>query len=545
MPSLSKIAAVAAGALTLVDAKACPPLGAVFPPPQAPGESPLVQKAAAALKTGLEARIVSQFNNSGLAIGVKSIHEEDPLFTYHFTPPNPGEGSDKVDEDTVFRIASGSKLFTALAARVNEKIDLQASVLKYLPELNKTAGDDDILSLKWEDITVGSLASHLSGVGVDMAQDLAIVGAKPWAPFGLPDIPKGKGPNCSGLPGTIPCTREDLLEQVNLRPPVYAPFTNPVYSNVGHALLGLVLEAAEDMPFEDIIKRDILDVVGMKSTYVDKTPPTKDLFIPKKEPTWNSTLAVFDSAGGMFSSVSDMLLLAEVGGPWEILRSDNITSDGRLIDIYTKSGDLGLYHSQTVLIPDYDIVISIMSGGLEATANPYVTGTILSAIIQNLLPAIEKVGRDEAKDTFAGTYEDKETNSTITFAQDSGPGFKIKDWQMRGFDVLNNIGNYNFNALESGASTKTPYVDARMYPSNLAGKNETAWRAVFDKTDSNTDAEFEKDLFFKDGTCQTWFQQDRMVYNYLPLDLFVFVEGEDGVSEAVKSPAFNITLTKI
>jgi CubicO group peptidase (beta-lactamase class C family) len=167
MPSLSKIAAVAAGALTLVDAKACPPLGAVFPPPQAPGESPLVQKAAAALKTGLEARIVSQFNNSGLAIGVKSIHEEDPLFTYHFTPPNPGEGSDKVDEDTVFRIASGSKLFTALAARVNEKIDLQASVLKYLPELNKTAGDDDILSLKWEDITVGSLASHLSGVGVD------------------------------------------------------------------------------------------------------------------------------------------------------------------------------------------------------------------------------------------------------------------------------------------------------------------------------------------------------------------------------------------
>jgi CubicO group peptidase (beta-lactamase class C family) len=167
MPSLSKIAAVAAGALTLVDAKVCPPLGAVFPAPQAPGESPLVQKAAAALKAGLDARIASQFNNSGLSIGVKSIHEEDPLFTYYFTPPNPGEGSDKIDEDTVFRIASGSKLFTALAARVNDKIDLQASVLKYLPELNKTAGDDDILSLKWEDITVGSLASHLSGVGVD------------------------------------------------------------------------------------------------------------------------------------------------------------------------------------------------------------------------------------------------------------------------------------------------------------------------------------------------------------------------------------------
>ncbi|KAF5982900.1 UPF0214 yfeW [Fusarium coicis] len=574
MPSLSKIAAVAAVSFTIIDAKACPPLGAVFPAPQSPSQSSLVKTVASLLKAGLDTQIGALFNTSALSIGVKSLHEDGPLFTYQWTPPNPGEGTDKVDEDTVFRIASGSKLFTALAARISDKIDLEASVLKYLPELNKTAGDDDIFSLKWEDITVGSLASHLSGVGVDMAQDLAIVGSAPWQPYGLPEVPKGKGPNCSGLPGTTPCTRKDLLEQVNLRPPVYAPFTNPIYSNVGHALLGLVIEAAEDMPFEDVIKRDILDVVGMKHTYVDKTPPTDDLFIPEEEPTWNATLAVFDSAGGIFSSVSDMLLLADgilsnkfltpvqtrkwmkpeantaswgyqVGGPWEVLRSDNITSDGRLIDIYTKSGDLGLYHSQAVLIPDYDIVISIMSGGLEASANPYVTGTILSKVLQNLLPAIEKVGRDDTKEAFAGDYEDKETNSTITFAMDSGPGLKIKSWQIRGFDVLNNIGNYNFNALESNASTETPYVDARMYPSNLNKKGQTAWRAVFDRTNSTTDAEYDSELFFKDGTCQTWFQQDRMVYDYLPLDLFVFIEGEEGVSEAVKSPAFNVTLTKV
>ncbi|KAF4446898.1 UPF0214 protein yfeW [Fusarium austroafricanum] len=579
MPSLSKIAAVAvaASAFALVDAKACPPLGAVFPAPQAPGESQIVKKAAAALKAGLDSQIGSQFNNSGLAIGVKSLHEDEPLFTYHFTPPSPGEGAKKIDEDTVFRIASGSKLVTALAAHISDKIDMEASVLKYLPELNKTAGTDDIFSLKWEDITVGSLTSHLSGVGVDSAQDLGIVGSAPWQRFGLPEFAKGKGPNCSGLPGTIPCTRKDLLEQVNLRPPVYAPFTNPIYSNIGFALLGLVIEASEGKPFEDVIKRDILDVVGMKHTYVDKTPPVEDLFIPNKEPTWNSTLAVFDaqvSAGGMFSSVSDMLLLAEgilsnkfltpvqtrkwmkpesntaswgyqVGGPWEILRGDNLTTDGRLIDIYTKSGDLGLYHTQTVLIPDYDIVISIMSGGLEASANPYVTGTILSAVLQNLLPAIEKVGRDDAKDDFAGDYEDKETNSTISFTIDNGPGLKIKSWQIRGFDVLNNVGNFNFNALESNASTKTPYVDARVYPSNLNKKGQTAWRAVFDRTPDEAKAKYDSALFFKNGTCQTWFMQDRMVYDYLPLDLFVFQEGEEGASEAVRSPGFNVTLTKV
>ncbi|CVK91435.1 uncharacterized protein FMAN_09542 [Fusarium mangiferae] len=563
MPSPSKIAAVAAVSFTLIDAKACPPLGAVFPAPQSPSQSSIVKKATSLLKAGLDAQIGARFNTSALSIGVKSLHEDDPLFTYQWTPPNPGEGTDKVDEDTVFRIASGSKLFTALAAHISDKIDLEASVLKYLPELNKTAGDVYLF------VEVGGHHCRIT-----LAQDLAIVGSAPWQPYGLPEVPKGKGPNCSGLPGTTPCTRKDLLEQVNLRPPVYAPFTNPIYSNVGHALLGLVIEAAEDMPYEDVIKRDILDVVGMKHTYVDKTPPMDDLFIPVKEPTWNATLAVFDSAGGIFSSVSDMLLLADgilsnkfltpvqtrkwmkpeantaswgyqVGGPWEILRGDNITSDGRLIDIYTKSGDLGLYHSQTVLIPDYDIVISIMTGGLEASANSFVTGTILSKVLQNLLPAIEKVGRDDTKEAFVGDYEDKDTNSTITFAMDSGPGLKIKSWQVRGFDVLNNIGNYNFNALESNASTETPYVDARMYPSNLNKKGQTAWRAVFDRTNSTADAEYDSELFFKDGACQTWFQQDRMVYDYLPLDLFVFVEGEEGVSEAVKSPAFNVTLTKV
>ena len=167
MPSITKIAAVAAGLLTVVDSKACPPLGAVLPAPQSPSSSPYIKKAASTLKSTLETRIASQFNTSGLSIAVKSIHEDDSLFTYSFTPPNPGLGTDEIDLDTVFRIASGSKLFTALAARVNDKIDLNASVLKYLPGLNKTAGDDEILNMKWEDVTVGSLASHLSGVGVD------------------------------------------------------------------------------------------------------------------------------------------------------------------------------------------------------------------------------------------------------------------------------------------------------------------------------------------------------------------------------------------
>ncbi|KAF4471353.1 UPF0214 yfeW [Fusarium albosuccineum] len=576
MPSLTKlVAAVAIGTFALADAKACPPLGAVFPAPKAPSESKIVRVAAAKLKVGLEQLFAANVKTSALSIGVKSVHEDDPLFTYHFTPPIPGEGTEKVDIDTVFRIGSGSKLFTVLAALVNSEIDMEASVLKYLPELNETAKNDDIFSLKWDDITVGSLASHLSGIGADSAQDLGIANHEFWVSMGLPEIPKGKGPTCSGLARTDACTGKDLLKQVNLRPPVYTPFTNPVYSNIGIALLGLVVEAATGKSFAEVAKRDIYDVVGLKHTYVSETPPVEDLFIPMNETTWNVTTGVFESAGGMFSSVSDMLRLAEgiytnkflspaktrkwmkpeantaswgiqVGGPWEILRGDDITSDGRLIDIYTKSGDLGLYHTQTVIVPDYDIVISIMAGGLEASKDQYVTSTILSDVLKVLIPAIEKEGRAFANEAFAGEYVDKSTNSSISFEIDDGPGLVIKSWEVRGFDVLNNIGSYNIRNLESGEVVSSEYVDARVYPTNLGKGGQTAWRAVFDLTPSKQAAEFASALFFENGTCQTWFQQDRKVYNFLGLDEFVFVAGDDeGLSTAVKNPAFNVTLTKV
>lgn len=167
MPSLSKLAVLAVGAFALADAKACPPMGAVFPAPQAPSQNKGVKSAISTLKDALDEQISSLFQTSAMSIGVKSIHEDEPLFTYHFTPPNPGSGAQKVGDNTMYRIASVSKLFTVLAALQNPDIDMNASVLKYLPQLNETVTGDPILSLDWEEITVGGLAGYLSGLGVD------------------------------------------------------------------------------------------------------------------------------------------------------------------------------------------------------------------------------------------------------------------------------------------------------------------------------------------------------------------------------------------
>lgn len=234
-----------------------------------------------------------------------------------------------------------------------------------------------------------------------------------------------------------------------------------------------------------------------------------------------------------------------VGRPWEILRSDNLTADGRLIDVYTKSGDLGIYHTLTGLIPEYDLVISVMSAGVEVSASPYTTATIFGNVLQALLPALEAAGRADAEETYATEFADDDSDSSIVFTLDDGPGLLITNWTVRGVDVLHNIPRFNFDALESGKDFSKLPITARVYPTNIddAGK-ERAWRAVFDTTTAEQDDQADSVLFFKEGSCQTWFQQDRKVYNYLSLDEFVFVEGEDGV-EAVRCPGFNVTLTKV
>jgi len=115
--------------------------------------------------------------------------------------------------------------------------------------------------------------------------------------MGLPDIPKGTGPTCSGIGGTRACNGTDLVRDLARRPPVYREFTTPVYSNVAYALLGMVVEARTNKTFDEAVKASIFDVLGMKSTKFNGPPDSFEEkgFIPVAEATWNATLGAFES----------------------------------------------------------------------------------------------------------------------------------------------------------------------------------------------------------------------------------------------------------
>ena len=288
------------------------------------------------------------------------------------------------------------------------------------------------------------------------------------------------------------------------------------------------------------------------------------------------------SAGGMFSSTNDLISFASaihtsrllpapatrawmkpdahtssagvsVGAAWEILRGDGLTSDARLVDVYTKSGDLGLYHALLGIVPDYDVVVSVLAAGAEVTVDPYARSRLFSAVLRSLLPAVEEAGRGEAKDTFEGTYTQESSNASLVLSSDDGPGLLIESFSVRGFDVLSNINSYSLAALESGVNPNPAKVEGRLYPSDRKsggggqsnGTTTTAWRAIFDAKTDEQRAELDKELFWLDGSCETWFGADRSAYNFLSLSDFHVVQGANGDVLSIVNKAFNVTLTKV
>src|SRR5687767_10770000 len=119
-----------------------------------------------------------------------------------------------------------------------------------------------------------------------------------------------------------------------------------------------------------------------------------------------------------------------VGGPWEIFRGDKLTSDDRIIDVYTKSGDMSLYHAYLALVPEYDLVISVLVGGLEVSMDLYARSRILSAAVSAFVLAMEQAAREEAssKSGQVGRYADNKTDSTLVLELDDGPGLRVTEF---------------------------------------------------------------------------------------------------------------------
>jgi CubicO group peptidase (beta-lactamase class C family) len=109
-------------------------------------------------------------NRTDLAISIDifSAATNDSLYRYTHV----GENSKKsltagiLNDKTISRTGSVTKLFTVYAILAKAGIEVFSDpVTKYLPELGGNSSSDPLERIRWEDVTVGALASQQAGSG--------------------------------------------------------------------------------------------------------------------------------------------------------------------------------------------------------------------------------------------------------------------------------------------------------------------------------------------------------------------------------------------
>lgn len=123
-----------------------------------------------------------------------------------------------------------------------------------------------------------------------------------------------------------------------------------------------------------------------------------------------------------------------VGVPWEICRANNLTVDGRIIDVYSRIGDIPDYNALFAVIPDYGLSMSVLSAGPESNLDNQLY--IATRVLQPLVRSLEAAGKEEARLNYAGRYENLQTNSSIELRIDEQSGLHVKNWIMNGHDVI-------------------------------------------------------------------------------------------------------------
>ncbi|KAH6707083.1 beta-lactamase/transpeptidase-like protein [Verticillium dahliae] len=88
------------------------------------------------------------------------------MLEVHYSPPRARD----VDGETVYRVGSVSKVFAVLGAEMlaaRGDLHLDDKVGRWIGELKE--GSEG--GVPWDEVTVGALATHMSGIGVDSKFD--------------------------------------------------------------------------------------------------------------------------------------------------------------------------------------------------------------------------------------------------------------------------------------------------------------------------------------------------------------------------------------
>ncbi|KAJ5762482.1 uncharacterized protein N7511_005864 [Penicillium nucicola] len=539
----------------------CPLLGPAFPAPTALSKSGVFLQATESLTLKLKEAIANgSLPSSSFSIQLFSGHESHSAFTFSHTDDGIATGSigvREVNEDSIFRIGSISKLWTMfLYMTLDGTKYFPHPVSSYVPELrtNHKTKQNAIDHVQWDDITIGELASHQAGISRDYAfGDLGFQSTTLQA-LGFPTLSKSDRLTCGS---TFNCDRKEFFEGVLKAHPLTTNSHTPIYSNAGYQILGYALEAIAKADFEDILIDRLIKPLNLTQSGLQ--PQSRFGVIPSNEAhSWfNYTVGDENPAGGVFSSSKDMATVGRailssalvkpaitrrwlkpathtsslqhsVGAPWEIY---SFATDKRQVDLYSKAGDIGVYSSFMGLSPDYNAGFTVLLAG---DSNPHqLTANLAEMIADNVLPALEEAARSQALERFAGKYfvAHGGSNSSITITADDGPGLKITEWTSNSVDMFKTL-------IALQGLTDRSKLNIRLQPNGL----ETAGRIAFSAVNLVANPASNGGPIL--SSCLSWILLDSFVYGNIGLTEFEFELDNNGHAAAIIPRALRITIPR-
>ncbi|KFY71517.1 hypothetical protein V499_08288 [Pseudogymnoascus sp. VKM F-103] len=512
-------------------------------------DSPILNDAFKTITASLD-RLIAQpeFDTSSFSIEVTtSTHS---LWELHHTARDKDPerlGAEKVTGESVYRVASITKAFTALAI-IQQHVAGNLSIDDTIDQYLDLGGD-----IQWSDITLRTVASQLSGIPRDFAMSDIFYGFPDAVSLGLPPVSDEGVPKCDS-----PCSGDDLLENLAIRQPMWPPKHKSSYSNINFDLLGLVVENVTGLGYAEYVEQAILRPLGMDSSSFIK-PDDSVGVLPSGFNYWDYEGGVQRPTGGLYSTTSDMSkflrhvlathntlspqlnwfspgsysesLSSYYGMPWEIYRTSSmLPSTLRPVTFITKGGSLPGYFTYVIMAPDYDLGISIFTAGPADLLD-----LIREAVTVTLLRAAEETAQRDLNDRYTGIFAAAAPlNSTLVLTQSDTKALYIDSF-ISNSTVILEAWQGPLSSLTQGGPFRIQLVPSLSSRGDDAGRKGEVWRGILVPEKRGTGA--------WDDQCMT--NYDPLSYANKPLLEVVFWGGEGAVMKEIEMVGFRVVLERV